>query len=865
MKLGSVPNQSGKTASDRLPFWLMVFVVWVTFALRVMRLDDLPQALSLDESIDGLDALQLVRWGWLTPFLQNNFGRETLFLYFQGVVLHIWGISAFALRFGSVVMGTLTIPLLAAVARQLASRGVERAETFPPKYIGLLAATGMAVCYWHIYFSRQALRAIALPPILLAGIWCLWRAYRTTLASSGKAALFWWSMAGFLLGLTLYTYTAARLVLLLVFLLVGMWLVRQRSHRGQMGWGLAVLLSVIFAVCIPLLLYFVRNPHAFSSRLAAVSLPMDSALPATLGENLSRLLIIHFGAGSWVGNWPSLNAISGLGLLIGLLVCVRRSPRPAAWWLIAWWMVGLLPVLLSRQDWDAVTTILRGILAWPALQLISAVGLAALTRWCIQRFSGRTWERMASEHTWLALLPASVLLAAGGISSAYNYFSVWANNIDPPRNQARVVANYLNGRTGQLTLTPNRFYTNPATRFLLQARYPILDSLSFEDVAARIAAHRFSEADEPAVVCIMPRDGSVPSAWVLLEPHADGTGTAHLLPQLAPTQATALTEAVRVGKPLLTLTSSGEAVADVYSLDPGARILPESTEVVQPLRASFGDDLLLLGFRVDPEQAKPGERVSLWLRWQSVRPIDGDYDLFIHLSNLSSEQRIAQINKSLGSSILLHSHFWPPGLVVQDLHPFDLPSDAPDGVYRFEVGLYHRASGQRLDVQMAGGAIPTDSITLGKLWVRTQPPPAPALALNVPFEDNIFLRGVDAHTTDEGLVQVVLHWQATGVIAHDYTVFIHLLDAQGHLVAQQDNMPLRGHYPTSLWSPEEMVIDTYWLHLPPGMPDGCYALRVGLYDLPTGRRLQPLGQDRDFVEVALQRVGGRFHPSRESR
>jgi 4-amino-4-deoxy-L-arabinose transferase-like glycosyltransferase len=48
----------------------------------------------------------------LTPFLQNNFGRETLFFYLQGLLLQVSGVSIFSLRFASVLAGILTIPLL---------------------------------------------------------------------------------------------------------------------------------------------------------------------------------------------------------------------------------------------------------------------------------------------------------------------------------------------------------------------------------------------------------------------------------------------------------------------------------------------------------------------------------------------------------------------------------------------------------------------------------------------------------------------------------------------------------------------------------------------------------------------------------
>ncbi|MGQ9792577.1 MAG: hypothetical protein ACUVSF_02720 [Anaerolineae bacterium] len=813
----------------------------------------------MDESINGLDALQLVYVGRLTPFLQNNFGRETLFLYIQGVVLHLFGISAFALRLIPVVMGTLTIPLLYVTGRQLAPRGIVQADSHLSVRIGLLAATGIAVCYWHIYFSRLALRAIMLPPILLASIWCLWRARRLTMVSF-YASLPWWSSAGFLLGLTLYTYTAARLSPLLFVLLVSVWLIQERSRRRQIGLGLAVILGIMAVVSSPLLLFFMHKPQTFFNRAAAISLPLDSTLPETLGSNLLHLLTIHFGGGSWVINWPGLNALSGLGLFIGISVCVRHFRRSATWWLLTWWVVGFLPVLLSRQDWEAVTTILRSIVAWPAVYLVSAIGLVAWTSWCARRLNNWNWLHMRSQRLWFGWLPTLALLLIGGIISSHNYFIVWASSIAPSRDDARVLFDYLNSRIEQLTLTPNRFYTDTTIHFLLQTRYPRLDSISFEAAGDLIAAHRVHSTDEPAAACILPRDGDTPSAWTLLEPLADGTGIAHLLPQLDQEQVANLAKAVRINRPLLTLSNNhGEVIADVYPLDLNTPALPDKTEAVQPIRANFADDLVLLGSRVQPEQAKPGQSVSLWLEWQSIRPIDDDYDLFIHFFNLQTGRRIAQINQSLGNSILLHSHFWPPGLVIRDIHSFQLPLDAPEGVYQFEIGLYQRVSLARFPVTIAGQQSATNSVVLGKLRVQNTPPPRPEFDLLIPFEDHFLLLGLDLSTSSApNELSIVLHWQATGTIAHNYTVFTHLLDERDNLVAQQDNMPQQGRYPTSLWSPDEVVLDHYLLSLPPQLQDGCYRLRIGLYDLPTGRRLRQLKQEQDYAEVILQRSNGRF-------
>jgi hypothetical protein len=104
------------------------------------------------------------------------------------------------------------------------------------------------------------------------------------------------------------------------------------------------------------------------------------------------------------------------------------------------------------------------------------------------------------------------------------------------------------------------------------------------------------------------------------------------------------------------------------------------------------------------------------------------------------------------------------------------------------------------------------------------------------FEDMILLSGWDViPTADE--IKVTLVWQASSDLEKDYTAFVHLIDSDGHLVAQQDRQP--AGYPTKDWQPGEIIVDNYFVELPAGLPSGVYSLRTGFYYLPT---LESLGE-----------------------
>jgi hypothetical protein len=88
---------------------------------------------------------------------------------------------------------------------------------------------------------------------------------------------------------------------------------------------------------------------------------------------------------------------------------------------------------------------------------------------------------------------------------------------------------------------------------------------------------------------------------------------------------------------------------------------------------------------------------------------------------------------------------------------------------------------------------------------------------------------------------LTLYWQALGPVGADYTVLVHLLDAEGGIAGQGDGPPAGGFYPTHVWDPGEVVVDEHAVAIQAGTPPGTYQLVVGLYRLSTGQRLATAG------------------------
>lgn len=104
------------------------------------------------------------------------------------------------------------------------------------------------------------------------------------------------------------------------------------------------------------------------------------------------------------------------------------------------------------------------------------------------------------------------------------------------------------------------------------------------------------------------------------------------------------------------------------------------------------------------------------------------------------------------------------------------------------------------------------------------------------FGTNINLLGYDLEQTGP-ILNLTLYWQPQSRPDLPYTIFIHAIDPNGTLIAQQDGMPQNGNLPTTCWQPGEIVSDSHQLLLPEASSSGPYTLLLGVYNAQDGSRL----------------------------
>jgi hypothetical protein len=112
--------------------------------------------------------------------------------------------------------------------------------------------------------------------------------------------------------------------------------------------------------------------------------------------------------------------------------------------------------------------------------------------------------------------------------------------------------------------------------------------------------------------------------------------------------------------------------------------------------------------------------------------------------------------------------------------------------------------------------------------------------------DAIIFKGYDlgAQSMRPGeTLELVLYWSALHETDANYTVFAHVLDAEGKLVAQRDGLPGDAEHRTYQWWPGYFDWDEWPITLPSDLSSGVYTLRIGMYDSQTQIRLPVTAAD----------------------
>jgi 4-amino-4-deoxy-L-arabinose transferase-like glycosyltransferase len=284
-------------------------------------------------------------------------------------------------------------------------------------------------------------------------------------------------------------------------------------------------------------------------------------------------------------------------------------------------------------------------------------------------------------------------------------------------------------------------------------------------------------------------------------------------------------------------------------------VSPSAVEGATALDVQFDQAVHLLAYRAWPETARPGERVTLTLYWQTTAALEEDWTVFVQLAPRDPQQRVSGLDDYLGGTRYPTSA-WQAGEVIRQEHRLWLPDDVPvPALYWFTLGLYAEPGAERLPVRADGESQPGGVVRLGPLRVLSEQAVRPSQPLDYRFGSAIQLTGYDVDLAQAGSLTLTLYWQASAAPEGHWTVFAHLLDAGGNAVAQHDAPPRQGDYPTWAWQAGDRVADPHTLLLPPDLPPGSYRLQVGLYRREDGVRVPIFDRQGEPLPDAVLPLG----------
>jgi 4-amino-4-deoxy-L-arabinose transferase-like glycosyltransferase len=140
-------------------------------------------------------------------------------------------------------------------------------------------------------------------------------------------------------------------------------------------------------------------------------------------------------------------------------------------------------------------------------------------------------------------------------------------------------------------------------------------------------------------------------------------------------------------------------------------IVPSSVPEVR-----FGDMIALIGFGYAEGVHAPGGTLPVTLAWRTLRPMERDYTVFMHLVDRDGKLWAQADSQPLGGT--RPTSRWQPGETVIDRVALPLAAEMPPGEYRLQAGWYELASMQRLPA--SGASSLADKAQLGAVEITFQ-------------------------------------------------------------------------------------------------------------------------------------------------
>ncbi|MDY0018718.1 MAG: hypothetical protein RBT47_01815 [Anaerolineae bacterium] len=276
------------------------------------------------------------------------------------------------------------------------------------------------------------------------------------------------------------------------------------------------------------------------------------------------------------------------------------------------------------------------------------------------------------------------------------------------------------------------------------------------------------------------------------------------------------------------------------------RFSEASSEVMHPLAFHLLSGVDWTGYKYWPVHIHPGEPVYVTLFLQATKPVSEPFRTLLKVTSADGATWGEAGDLTPRSSWLDR---WQPGQTIAESFRLETAVDIPEGRYQVGASMVTHDWKRSLLYEDRERYFPLGEIEVASWRERLEQ----STAMNAVLEDRIKLLGFESADvlTTRDTAEVALYWEAEEVLEEDYVVFVHLVNAEGQLIANHDGPPVGGAYPTSRWQPGVVVRDVHEISLGAILP-GTYWLQAGMYRWPSLEHLQiEGGQGMGETEEAI--------------
>ncbi|NLF02913.1 MAG: hypothetical protein GX601_18270 [Anaerolineales bacterium] len=709
------------------------------------------------------------------------------------VCLHIWrslaGEGEFSLRFLSVILSLLTVPLIYRLGRILGG-----SET------GFLAALLLTISRFSIWWAQEirmyALAALLATGSLWAAVW-LWRNPGATSNTTTTAKWVPWMLYVACTAGSLYTlYLTATVPIVTNLGYLALWLRRRRaghSTAGVRAWATAQVAAA--ALFLPWALYALPRMHSWSS---------DTPFTLSFFVQLySTILVV--GDPLNLETHALLTVGTFLGLGLGIIALIWRFWRGTShrYSGLVMLIAGLLlpPIVVAVISLPGLRFHFSRPLVPRYLLPLSAC-YSTLLAWGIVELKRRVPDRpVGCRITAIGTATMAVVAAITGLSSFYpgrvrrDDYATIAEVLRAHRRTDEAVLLYVD-RDWPIFVAHYQGERNDL---------PYGAALSDPDIAEAL---------------LLPIWERTAATWLVSTPESLQTDPAQTIPQWLAAHSV-----------LSRTLVSGEVSLTFYTRTPERVEIQEMVVPSYSPPAWIDSDYGLVGASLAQRRYGTGDTVHLGLYWIPPLPMEAKLVL-----SSGTQQRSFPIPEVTATTNIVRNQVDIP--LTPDLDggsytvEVTVPEHPPTPVGRFTL-VPRAASGNstlppgaspvtyRLGktISLVGYALPQTKINAGEtlaltLYWRTEAP-----------QDTRY--------------KVFTHLLGTTYNAR----------TGNFLWGQQDNEPVSGQAATTLWAPGMIIEDPYLIHVDAGAPPGLYAVEVGMYGLIDGVRLAVAGEG-DAIRLA---------------